>query len=75
MIPGKKTHVCIAQRLKPAHDGLRSEMIVVVVIDRGRYSVHAFLTGRFERMAPHVESTGTDGIYEVIDEVTPASGG
>jgi hypothetical protein len=26
---------------------------------------------RFERMAPHVESTGTDGIYEVIDEVTP----
>lgn len=26
---------------------------------------------RFERMAPHVESTDTDGIYEVIDEVTP----
>jgi hypothetical protein len=26
---------------------------------------------RFERMAPHVESTGTDGIYEVIDEVKP----
>jgi hypothetical protein len=26
---------------------------------------------RFERMAPHVESTGTDGIYEVIEEVTP----
>jgi hypothetical protein len=26
---------------------------------------------RFERIAPHVESTATDGIYEVIDEVTP----
>lgn len=30
---------------------------------------------RFERMAPHVESTGTDGIYEVIEEVTPAADG
>ena len=28
---------------------------------------------RFERMAPHVDSTGTDGIYEVIEEVTPPS--
>ncbi len=28
---------------------------------------------RFERMAPHVESTGADGIYEVIDEVLPTS--
>lgn len=26
---------------------------------------------RFERMAPYVESTGADGVYEVIDEVTP----
>lgn len=26
---------------------------------------------RFEKMAPHVASTGTDGIYEVIEEVTP----
>lgn len=25
---------------------------------------------RQEAMAPHVESTGADGIYEVIDEVT-----
>ena len=28
---------------------------------------------RFELMAPHVASTGTDGIYEVIEEVTPPS--
>jgi hypothetical protein len=27
---------------------------------------------RFERMAPHVESTGADGIYEVVEEVTPS---
>lgn len=26
---------------------------------------------RFERMAPYVESTGADGVYEVIEEVTP----
>lgn len=26
---------------------------------------------RFERMAPYVASTGADGVYEVIDEVTP----
>jgi hypothetical protein len=26
---------------------------------------------RFERMAPHVESTGADGIYEVVEEVAP----
>jgi hypothetical protein len=26
---------------------------------------------RFERMAGQVESTGTDGISEVIDEVAP----
>jgi hypothetical protein len=28
--------------------------------------------GRFERMAPHVESTGADGVYEVIEEVSPS---
>jgi hypothetical protein len=27
---------------------------------------------RFERMAPHVESTGADGVYEVIEEVSPS---
>jgi hypothetical protein len=26
---------------------------------------------RFERMAPYVESTGADGVYEVIEEVEP----
>ena len=26
--------------------------------------------GRMEAMAPHIESVGTDGIYEVIEEVT-----
>jgi len=26
---------------------------------------------RFERMSPFVGETGTDGIYEVIDEITP----
>jgi hypothetical protein len=28
--------------------------------------------GRFERMAPHVESTGADGVYEVVEEVSPS---
>ena len=27
---------------------------------------------RFERMAPYVESTGADGVYEVVEEVTPS---
>jgi hypothetical protein len=27
---------------------------------------------RFERMAPHVASTGADGVYEVVEEVTPS---
>ena len=26
--------------------------------------------GRMAAMAPHIESVGTDGIYEVIDEIT-----
>jgi hypothetical protein len=26
---------------------------------------------RVERMAPHIESTGADGLYEVIEEVQP----
>ncbi len=26
---------------------------------------------RLDRMAPHVDSTGTDGLYEVIEEVQP----
>jgi hypothetical protein len=27
---------------------------------------------RFARMAPHVESTGADGVYEVVEEVVPS---
>lgn len=27
---------------------------------------------RFAKMAPHVAETGTDGVYEVIEEVTPS---
>jgi hypothetical protein len=27
---------------------------------------------RFERMAPYIESTGADGAYEVVEEITPA---
>jgi hypothetical protein len=27
---------------------------------------------RFERMAPYVDSTGVDGVYEVIEEVQPS---
>jgi len=27
---------------------------------------------RFERMAPYVESTGADGVYEVVEEVVPS---
>lgn len=26
---------------------------------------------RFQRMAPYVESTGADGLYEVVEEVSP----
>ena len=26
---------------------------------------------RFEAMAPYVESTGADGLYEVVEEITP----
>jgi hypothetical protein len=28
---------------------------------------------RFEDMAPHVASTGADGVYEVVEVVTPAA--
>ena len=28
---------------------------------------------RFEAMAPYVDSTGTAGVYEVIEEVSPPS--
>jgi hypothetical protein len=28
--------------------------------------------GRFERMAPYVEATGADGVYEVLEEVNPS---
>ena len=28
---------------------------------------------RFDRMAPHVASTSVDGVYEVVEEVTPTS--
>jgi hypothetical protein len=27
---------------------------------------------RLERMAPYIESTGADGVYEVVEEITPA---
>jgi hypothetical protein len=27
---------------------------------------------RFERMAPYVDSTGADGVYEVVEEVSPS---
>lgn len=27
---------------------------------------------RFERMAPFVESTGADGVYEVVEEIEPS---
>ena len=27
---------------------------------------------RFERMAPYVEATGADGVYDVVEEVTPS---
>jgi hypothetical protein len=27
---------------------------------------------RFERMAPYVESTGADGVYDVVEEVEPS---
>jgi hypothetical protein len=27
---------------------------------------------RFERMAPYVDATGADGVYEVIEEVMPS---
>jgi hypothetical protein len=27
---------------------------------------------RFERMASHVESTGADGVYDVVEEVSPS---
>jgi len=27
---------------------------------------------RFERMAPYVDSTGADGVYEVVEEVRPS---
>lgn len=27
---------------------------------------------RFERMAPYVASTGADGLYEVVEEVSPS---
>jgi hypothetical protein len=26
---------------------------------------------RFDRMAPHVASTGADGVYEIVEEVVP----
>jgi hypothetical protein len=29
-------------------------------------------SARFERMAPYVTSTGADGVYEVVDEVSPS---
>ena len=38
---------------------------------RGDPALRASQQARFERMAAHVASTGADGIYEVIDEVTP----
>jgi hypothetical protein len=40
---------------------------------RSERSMQEMQRTRFDRMAPYVESTGADGVYEVIDEVTPPS--
>ena len=39
---------------------------------RGDERLQEMQRARFERMAPHVESTGADGVYEVVEEVTQA---
>jgi hypothetical protein len=38
---------------------------------RGDERFSAMQRERFEKMAEYVESTGADGIYEVVEEVTP----
>ena len=38
---------------------------------RNEPSMQEMQRTRLERMAPYVESTGADGTYEVIEEVTP----
>jgi len=39
---------------------------------RGEPRLQEQQRGRFERMAPYVESTGADGVYEVVEEVVPS---
>jgi hypothetical protein len=39
---------------------------------RAEPAVQESQRARFERMAPYVESTGADGVYEVIEEVQPS---
>ncbi len=39
---------------------------------RGDERLREMQTRRFERMAPYVESTGADGVYEVVEEVSPS---
>ena len=44
------------------------------LIDRNAVGVKLAVNGKGEAMAPHIESIGADGIYEVIDEVERPSG-
>ena len=52
------------------------EIVAFGMIDATPEQVQAFREsdtgdeGREEAMAPHVESVGTDGFYEVIEEIT-----
>ena len=39
---------------------------------RSNTEFQAMQRGRMEAMAPYVESTGADGIYEVVEELTPS---
>jgi hypothetical protein len=39
---------------------------------RGDTRLQEMQRERFERMVPYVESTGADGVYEVVEEVSPS---
>jgi hypothetical protein len=50
------------------------EILAFVMVEATKEQVEAFRgdgddSGRQAAMAPHVESTGTDGFYEVIEEI------
>ena len=53
-----------------------NEIVAFGIIEASKEEVEAFRgqesddSERQDAMAPHVESVGTDGFYEVIDEVT-----